>query len=141
MKTLQPQSGGLALAIARILIAHIFLVSAVLKVTGFAGTVGFMASKGLPAPQLLLVVTIAIEMICSLMVITGWRTREAALILLLWMLPVTFVFHRFWSVVAAQVVPQATHFMKNLSMMGGLLALFVNGPGALSVDARTGARP
>jgi putative oxidoreductase len=138
MKALQPHTAGLAIAVARILLAHIFLVSGLLKVTGFAGTAGFMASKGLPMPQLLLVITIAIEVLGALMIILGWRTRLATLILLLWMVPVTLVFHRFWGIDAAQVMPQATHFMKNLSIMGGLLALFAHGPGPLSVDAKSG---
>ncbi|MDP3138293.1 MAG: DoxX family protein [Burkholderiaceae bacterium] len=138
MTSTQPGTPGFLLPLARLLIAQIFFVSALLKLSAFAGTVGFMASKGVPLPDVLLVLTIAIELVGSLAILLGWKTRWAALLLVLWMVPVTLVFHRFWGVDAAQVMPQATHFMKNLCIMGGLLALYVHGGGAMSLDAKAG---
>lgn len=122
--------------VGRILLAAIFIISGFMKIPGFEGTAGYMASKGLPMPQVLLAITIVIELGGGLMIAAGFKARWAALVFFLWLIPVTFVFHPFWGIDAAQVQNQMNHFLKNVSLMGGMLLLFAYGPGAYSVDKR-----
>ena len=65
--------------IGRILLAAMFVISGYGKLTGFDGTVGYIASKGLPMPQLLAALAILIELGGGLAIIIGWKTRWAAL--------------------------------------------------------------
>jgi putative oxidoreductase len=122
--------------LARFLIAALFLLSGTTKLIAPAGAAALMSRYNMPLVPLFLWVTIAIEIIAALAILIGYRTRLAALVLFVWMVPVTLVFHAFWSVDAAQFVSQRTQFMKNLSIAGGLLLLVVNGAGAFSLDNR-----
>lgn len=119
--------------IARILIAQIFLLSGLSKIGNFSGTAGYMASKGVPMIEVLLVLTIIIEVGGALMILLGWKARIGAIMLFLWMIPVTLIFHDFWAVPAEQKMVQQIMFQKNLAMMGAMLYLFVFGSGACSL--------
>jgi putative oxidoreductase len=112
----------------RILLAVIFLLSGIDKVVHYAGTLGYMTKAGLPFPQVLLIISIIIEIGAALAIIAGWKTRWAAGLLVLWMIPVTLVFHN-----PAAGQEAMAHFMKNVAIMGGLLVLWALGPGALSL--------
>ena len=128
---------NLAALLGRILVAAVFVLSGVNKMGNFAGTAAFMSSAGLPMAELLLVPTIAIEIICGLMLVIGWQTRFAALLLLLFMIPVTAVFHNPWAAAdAAMAQQQMIHFLKNLAIMGGLLNLLAFGAGSYSLESR-----
>ena len=120
--------------IGRILIAFIFLFAGFGKVTGFEGTVGYIASKGLPLPQLAAVVAIIVELGGSTMLILGWNARLAAAVLFVFTAMTALFFHNFWAVPADQAQNQMIHFMKNISMMGGLLFVVVHGSGPLSIS-------
>lgn len=122
--------------VGRVLLALIFLNSGINKIGGFAGTAGYMASKGLPMAEVLLVITIIIEIAAALMIIAGFKARLGAAALLLWMIPVTFIFHNYWSMPAEQVMIQKIMFMKNLGLMGGMLLVMAFGSGPLSVDKK-----
>ena len=80
-----------------------------------------MAGSGVPLASLLLTITIAIEIGGGLMLITGWQARRSALVLALFLIPVTIVFHAFWSADAASFQNQLTQFLKNLAILGGML--------------------
>ena len=120
----------------RILLALIFVISGFSKLTGFDGTVGYIASKGMPLPQLAAVGAIAVELIGGILLIIGWQTRWAATALFLFLIPTTLIFHNFWAVDAAQVQSQTIHFMKNLCIVGGMLYVMAFGAGPFSVDNR-----
>lgn len=120
----------------RILIALIFLLSGFGKITGYAGTAGYMASKGVPMVDLLLPITILIEFGGALMIVAGYKARLAALALFLWMIPVTIMFHNFWAVPADQQMIQQIMFLKNISIMGAMLYIMAFGSGPLSVDKK-----
>lgn len=122
--------------LGRILLAGIFLWSGLGKITGFAATAGYMASKGLPMVEVLLVLTILIEIGGAAMIILGWKARLGAAALFLWMIPVTLIFHNFWAVPAQEKMIQQIMFYKNLSMMGGLLYVMAFGSGPYSVEKR-----
>jgi len=119
--------------IGRVLLANIFLVSGFKKIVGFTATAGYMTSKGLPMADALLVVTILIEVGGGLMLLAGWQARWAATALVLWMIPVTYVFHAYWGLPADQVQMQFIQFQKNLAIVGGLLYVIAFGSGPYSL--------
>jgi putative oxidoreductase len=119
--------------LGRILIGQIFLLAGINKLFHFSQTVGYMASKGLPLIEVLLVITIIIEIGGALMIIFGWRARLAAIVFFLWLIPVTFVFHDFWASPENQQLMQLINFQKNLAIMGAMLFLMAFGSGPYSV--------
>lgn len=125
-----------AALVGRILIALIFVISGAMKIGGFSAVAGYIASKGLPMPQVLAALTIGLELGGGILLIVGWKTRWVALLFFLWLIPTTLVFHRFWGIDAAQVQNQLNNFMKNVSIMGAMWMLMAFGPGAHSADRR-----
>ncbi len=118
----------------RVLIAMIFVLSGFGKITGFEGTVGYIASKGLPLPQLAAVGAIIVELGGGILLVLGWKARWAAAAILVFTAMAAVIFHNFWAVPADQVQNQMIHFMKNISMVGGLLYVVLHGSGPLSMD-------
>ena len=131
-----PAFTNAAALIGRILIALIFVISGFGKIGGFAGVAGYIGAKGLPMPEVLAALTIALELGGGILLIIGWKTRWVALAFFLWLIPTTLIFHRFWGIDAAQVQNQFNNFMKNISIMGAMWMLMGFGPGAYSVDKR-----
>ncbi|MFC3106388.1 DoxX family protein [Undibacterium arcticum] len=111
----------LSYPLGRAFLGALFFISGIYKIIGFAYVAGWMASSGLPLAGLLLAITIVIEIGGGLMLITGWQARWSALVLALFLIPVTFVFHAFWSADAASFQNQLTQFLKNLAIVGGML--------------------
>ena len=120
--------------VGRIALAAIFVWSGAGKITGFSNTAGYIASKGLPMPAVLTALTICIELGLGLAIVLGFRARIAALLIALWLIPTTFLFHNFWAAPAGQAMMQQINFMKNVSIFGGMLLLMAFGAGRYSVD-------
>ena len=123
--------------LGRILLALIFIFAGFHKITGFEGIASYMASHGLPLPQVLLVATIMIELIGGLMILIGWQARIAAAAIFLFLIPATLVFHAFWNVNPTDTMllqNQMNHFMKNLAIMGGMLYIIAYGTGPYSLQ-------
>jgi len=123
--------------IGRLLLSNLFIVSGFKKITGFAGTAGYMAAK-MPSLdpgviKLLLVITIVVELGGGLMVLLGWQARWAATALFLWMIPVTYIFHAYWGLPPDQMQMQFINFQKNMAIMGGMLYIIAQGPGRYSL--------
>ena len=125
----------------RILMSLLFLVSVFGKLTDFGGTAGAMAGKGMPMPQLLLVAGIALELAGSIMLILGWKVRLAALALIVFTIPATLYFHNFWAYPPEQVRNQRNHFLKNVTIVGGLVFVIGMGAGPLALDNRRRLQP
>jgi putative oxidoreductase len=124
--------------VGRILLGLLFVLSGFGKIDGFAGTAGYIASKGLPLPELLAALTIVVELVGGLALVIGAFTRQAALALAGFTLLAAFVFHAFWAVPDAKAMMEQISFMKNLAIAGGLLVLAAFGPGSMSVGTRFG---
>ena len=122
--------------VGRLLLALLFLPAGIGKITGFAGTVGYIGSVGLPLPALGAVIAIVVEIVGGVALIAGFGTRIAALILALFTLAASFLFHAYWAVPADQQFVTQLLFMKNIAVVGGLLTLSAWGAGAWSMDAR-----
>jgi putative oxidoreductase len=127
---------NLAAFVGRIFLALIFVVSGVGKITGYAGTAAYMASKGLPLVEILLPLTIAVELGGGLLLALGWKARWAALALFLFLIPTTLIFHQFWGLEPKLAQMQKIHFLKNVAIMGGMLMVLAIGAGAWSVDRK-----
>jgi putative oxidoreductase len=122
--------------IGRILLAALFLPAGIAKITGFAGTVGYIASVGLPLASVGAVLAIAAEVGGGLALLLGWQTRWAALALAVFTVVAGVFFHAFWNLPAEQQMMQQIMFMKNIAIAGGLLFVAAFGPGAISLDAK-----
>jgi putative oxidoreductase len=122
--------------LARILIAPLFLIAGYNKLIAVAGTAGYFAKLGFPAPEILVWVAIAIEIGGGLLLLIGWKTRWVSWLLIAFVAVATFMAHRFWAVDAAQYANQLNAFLKNIAVIGGLLMFVTHGPGSASVDKR-----
>jgi putative oxidoreductase len=126
--------------IGRILLALIFVLSGIQKITNFSGTAGFMAMNGVPDVTLLLILSILVELGGGLAVVVGFQARWAAIVMFFFLIPVTLVFHVHGYQVAMQhnqlpmAVMQKINILKNISIEGGLLMLAAFGPGRYSID-------
>jgi len=115
--------------IARILLAHIFILAGANKIMGYAGTQGYMESVGVPG--MLLPLVILVEVGAGLAMLVGWQTRWAAYALAGFTVLSALIFH---SNLGEQI--QMIMFMKNFAIAGGLLLLAEHGAGAFSLDKR-----
>jgi len=115
--------------IGRVLLVLIFLNSGIGKIGDFQGTAQYMAKFGMSNITLFLIGAIVFEVIGSLSVILGYFTRLGTLLILIFLIPATLIFHTNFSDRVQMIM-----FMKNLSMFGGCLILFAMGPGRLSLD-------
>jgi len=123
------------LVLGRVLLSVIFILSGLGKLPHFQAVAGMMASKGIPLATVALVITLLIEIGGGLLVLTGYKARYAALVIALWLIPVTLVFHHFWGIPAEQQQAQMVNFLKNVAIMGGLLVLAYASPE--KTEART----
>jgi len=133
---MNPQLANSAALAGRILLAALFIVSGFGKISGYEGTAGYMAAKGLPLVNVLLPLTIALELGGGILLAVGFKARWIALLFALFLVPTTFIFHAFWGIDPKEAAMQQINFLKNLSIMGGMLMVFAHGPGAYSVDRR-----
>ena len=134
LDTVFTNTSGTVALIGRVLLAAMFVLAGIDKITGFEGTAGYIASVGLPFAELLTVVTIAVEIGAGLALIVGFQARIAALLLAGFTLAASVLFHNFWAMPAEQAYIQQLMFMKNLSVAGGLLMIVALGGGALGIS-------
>jgi putative oxidoreductase len=129
------ENAGIAQAVlplvGRILIAAIFLLSGISKITAPAAMIGYIASAGLPLPQAGLAIAIVVEVAGSIALVLGFRTRWAAAILAIFTVATALAFHN-----KLGDQDQFIHFFKNIAMTGGLLQVVAFGGGRFSLDAR-----
>ena len=129
---------GLTGVAGRVLLVGIFFMSAVgNKIPNFSQIAGYMASEGVPAPQVMLAGAIAFLIVGSVLIAVGYQARVGAALLLVFLVAATYFFHDFWTFDdPAERQQQTIQFMKNASMMGAMLFIMANGAGAWSFDGR-----
>jgi putative oxidoreductase len=129
-----------AALVGRNMLGLLFVISGVEKIGAFSDTAVYMASAGLPAVSVLLILAIIVEIGGGGAICLGWQTRLGALVILLFTATVTIVFHRFWNMPPDQAAVQRLFFMKNVSVMGGLILLMAFGPGRMAFHFDRGPR-
>jgi putative oxidoreductase len=128
------RKSSMVMVVARLGLGVIFLASGLGKLTGWSGAVAYAASKGVP--EVLLAGAVALEILGAASLLAGWKTRWGVAALVVFLVPVTALFHGPWTAQGAEVQAQLIQFLKNLAIAGGLLAVGAAGPGAFSLDAR-----
>ncbi len=132
---------GLAALVGRLMIATIFLLSALgNKIPQFSQVAEHMGAEGVPAPQLLLVGAIVFLIAGSISIIVGYKARIGALLLFVFLVLATYFFHDFWTFEGEEQQSQMIQFMKNLALMGTMVLVMANGAGPMSLDARSAKR-
>jgi len=119
--------------LGRILLSIIFLASGVQKIVNWNATEEKMADEGIVIVPVLLGVAVLFEIAGGLSILLGYRMRVGAILLVLFLIPATLIFHDFWMLEGQERQTQMIHFMKNLTIMGGLLYVIATkgGPGGL----------
>ncbi|MCC5090452.1 DoxX family protein [Xanthomonas campestris] len=117
--------------LGRLLMAVLFLISGVGKVVAPEATIGYIASAGLPLPQLAFGTAVLVEILGGIALVLGFRTRWVAAVLALMCIATALGFHANFS-----DQNQLIHFLKNLTMAGGFMQIIVFGAGSYSLDAR-----
>jgi putative oxidoreductase len=120
----------------RILMSILFLFSGTMKIRLWPMFTGLLVGKHLPAPQAALAGALLIELVGGLCVLVGFKIRLASLVMFLYLIPVTVLFHNFWAFSEAMRQGMLVHFLKNIAIMAGLLAFAAHGAGGYSLDAR-----
>jgi putative oxidoreductase len=121
----------------RVALGTIFVVSALGKLSAWRGIAAYAGGKGVP--EILLAIATVLELFGGVSIVVGFKARWGALALLIFLVPVTLVFHNFWGVPAGQQQLEMINFLKNLAIGGGLLIVLGRGAGAFSIDGRTAA--
>lgn len=122
------------LLIGRLLLAAVFLLTVVTS----SPNAGYLTSLHYPAPEALSMVAIAAEWIISITLILGVATRYGVALALIYTIIAVATAHRYWEYPQAQQGVQYIFFTKDLSILGGLVVLFVTGAGRYSVDVKLG---
>lgn len=119
--------------LGRLLMVYIFATSGIAKLFSWQANIQYMSTRHLPMIPVLLAIAAFIEVGGSICLITGYRAREAAFVMFVYMIGVTMLFHNYWAASGSLAGQQETHFRKNLAIMGGLLILAYSGPGRWSL--------
>jgi putative oxidoreductase len=121
--------------IGRIMLAWVFVGVAYGAMTNFAGSLAYFTSQKLYAPALWTWMALLLELLISVSLILGIGTRYGAILVFVFVLIATAIAHRYWEFPAGpQQIGQYNNFLKNISIMGGALAIFVTGAGRFSLD-------
>lgn len=122
--------------VGRLLIAAIFIVSGIAKLTDTSGAAGYMSAAGVPQAETLAIVAGIAELAGGLALAFGFLTRLAAIGLFVYMVIITVVMHAFWNLDGAESKVQLVQFFKNLAIMGGILQVAAFGPSRYSIDKK-----
>lgn len=124
-----------AVPIGRFFFSLIFIMSGLNHFT--SGSIGYAASQGIPMADILVPVSGLIALMGGLSVLLGLHARVGAMLLLIFLIPVTVLMHNFWSYTDPEMAQvQMIHFMKNLALIGGATLIAFYGAGPISLDHR-----
>jgi len=121
-----------------VLLGRIFYVAMFLKAAPghfAAGTIAYATSAGVPMASIAVPLSGVIAIVGALSVLIGYKAKYGAWLLVIFLVPVTIMMHRFWGLKDQQMaMMQQINFMKNLSMLGAALLIAHFGSGPLSLD-------
>lgn len=117
----------------RILFSLIFIMASFNHFT--KGAIEYAASNGTPMASIAVPVSGVMSLLGGLSILIGYRAKWGALLIILFLIPVTFYMHAFWKIDDAMARGmQMAMFMKNLAMMGGAMFIYYFGTGPMSLD-------
>jgi putative oxidoreductase len=140
-KAQQKEGLGFLVPLGRIMFSAIFLMTVMSHFA--AGSVEYATQAGVPRAAILVPASGVVAVLGGLSVLLGFRARLGALLLMAFLIPVTYFMHNFWTLPdPATVQLQQAMFFKNVSMLGGALLIAYFGAGPFSLDAvfRKGGR-
>lgn len=120
--------------LARFLVGFIFLMSGVGKIFGFAQTAEMMEKVGFPAASFFLTGAIVFEIVGALSLISGYKVRFGASLLILFLIPATLIFHVPSLGDPAKSQLEMIQVLKNLAILGALVKFWADGAGAFAFD-------
>ena len=120
------------LLLGRVMLGWIFLQSGWSKLMTYSAFTGGMTGRGVPS--FLAYLAPVIEFLGGAGLVLGLATRYAALLIIAFTIAATWIAHRYWTMPDPAKAQNMTQFWKNVSILGGLLALFAAGPGRISID-------
>ncbi len=123
------------LLIGRVALAWVFVASGWGHTFNPAGLAAYLTNLKVPAPELLAWIGLIMEVVIGITLIFGVATRYGAAVGIIFLIVATALAHRYWELSGPAVVAQYNNFLKNLSILGGMLYVFVFGPGRISLDA------
>jgi putative oxidoreductase len=136
MFTLNASMRDTMLLAARFLLATLFLIMGWGKLTDFPGAIAYMVQTHAPFPALAAAIATAAELGLGLAIVAGLLTTPVALVLAAYTLVTALIGHPFWSMSGMMRYDNMIHFYKNISIIGGLLALAAAGPGRYALRLR-----
>ena len=120
-----------ACLMARLCLAAVFLYSGSTKLIQWQAAISEFEGLGLPLPAVVVVLTVAVQLLGGLAVALGWKVRFAALALAAFTVIATLIGHPFWSFEGPEFQHQLTTVLEHLAIVGGFLLLAVNGSARL----------
>ena len=126
---------GAVVVLGRFFFALIFLMAGANHFN--KQTIGYAASQGVPLASIAVPLSGVVAIAGGLSILLGYRAKLGAWLIVLFLVPVSFMMHKFWTVTDPMIAQiQMILFMKNISMLGGALLISQFGAGPLSLDAR-----
>jgi len=125
---------NLVYALGRVAVVAIFIWSGVGKFISPASTNAMIAAKGFPMPMVFTYVAGGVEVLLGLMVAVGWQTRLASLGLIAFTIMASLFIHDWWNMSGPARLANQIAFMKNLSIIGGLMMIMAAGAGRFSAE-------
>jgi putative oxidoreductase len=131
------KAGGedLILLLGRLALGAIFVKSGLQKLMALSAFAASLAGRGVPQSETWALIGATVEVVGGILIVTGFKTRYASLLMILFVIVATGISHRFWEFAEPARRLQESQFFKNLSIIGGFLLLFVTGSGRFGLDA------
>ena len=130
-----PTVSGPVVLLGRLLFALIFLMSGPRHF--MSSTIAYAAAQGVPMASIAVPVSGLIALLGGLSILLGYRAKIGAWLIVLFLVGVTPMLHKFWGISDPMVAQmQMVNFMKNVSMLGGALLITQFGSGPWSLDTR-----
>lgn len=128
-----------AVPLGRFLFSLIFIMSGLNHFS--SETIGYAASQGVPMSNFLVPLSGVFAVVGGLSILLGYYARFGALLIIMFLVPVTFAMHNFWAIPdAAMKQMQMIQFMKNLALLGGAFLIAFYGAGPKSLDHKRPTR-
>jgi len=129
--------------LARILMSIVFIIFGYLQFTNIAGYAANPSvlkaaalTGGILSPTVVAYLVAAIDLFGGILILIGFQTRWAALVLIIFCICTLFIAHNFWTMAGPARAANMGTFYKNIALIGGLLLLMNTGPGGYSLDAK-----